>query len=280
MSTAETESPLTKALVPDTSMWRLCLRIDPKALSVVAYSTVEDNSLIYRRIELDPAADSQLRAIEDAVYDNPLLLSDFQRVYVTVAADCYMLMPAECAADADLRRSTLLELFPEFDGDIFSCDCGTRNVRLVMGLDNHLTGFLNRTFLNPRITHSLAALSRYFITNNPAANAVKTYINLRAGRLDIIIAEKGRLLLANTFTCPTPSDALYYTLAARSLFALDNDTDELLLAGDTSSREQLMPLLRRYVAKVMPAIFPSTMFRAGKDAMNAPFDLIVMPLCE
>jgi hypothetical protein len=45
-------------------------------------------------------------------------------------------------------------------------------------------------------------------------------------------------------------------------------------------REAIMPELRRYINYVMPVIFPSAMFRAGREAMNAPFELIVLPLCE
>jgi hypothetical protein len=53
-----------------------------------------------------------------------------------------------------------------------------------------------------------------------------------------------------------------------------------LVCGDVALREQIMPELRRFVNYVMPVIFPSTMFRAGKEALNAPFELILLPLCE
>jgi hypothetical protein len=56
--------------------------------------------------------------------------------------------------------------------------------------------------------------------------------------------------------------------------------DEIILAGDPASRAALSPLLRRYVRYVMPAIFPSTMFRAGRAALRTPFELVVAPLVE
>ena len=61
---------------------------------------------------------------------------------------------------------------------------------------------------------------------------------------------------------------------------LDDSNDEMLIAGNNSAREAITTTLREYLAYVMPVIFPSEMFKAGKDALNAPFDLIVLPICE
>ncbi len=43
-------------------------------------------------------------------------------------------------------------------------------------------------------------------------------------------------------------------------------------------RKAVTPLLRRYVASVLPAIFPSALYRAGREAMNAPFNIVILPL--
>ena len=87
-------------------------------------------------------------------------------------------------------------------------------------------------------------------------------------------------MLANTFSFSDPMDAVYYILACRNRIGLDPHNDELLLSGDASVREKILPMLRTYLARVMPMIFPPQMFKSGKDAMIAPFDLIVTPICE
>ena len=53
---------------------------------------------------------------------------------------------------------------------------------------------------------------------------------------------------------------------------------ELFIAGERELRAQTSALLRRYVRFVMPVIFPSSMFRAGRAAFDAPFEAIVAPL--
>lgn len=82
------------------------------------------------------------------------------------------------------------------------------------------------------------------------------------------------------FAFREPIDAIYYIMACRDMLKLDAQDNELLIAGDNSLRDAITPTLREYLAYVMPVIFPSSMFKAGKDAMKAPFDLIVLPLCE
>ena len=103
---------------------------------------------------------------------------------------------------------------------------------------------------------------------------------MRDDRLDLLAFGKDSLLLANTFRYRDPMDAVYYILACRQSLGLDAGSDELFLAGDKGVRETITPTLREYLAYVMPVIFPSAMFKAGKEALNAPFDLIVLPLCE
>ncbi len=104
--------------------------------------------------------------------------------------------------------------------------------------------------------------------------------NFRRSSVDVVMLDGNSLLQANTFLFSNPMDAVYYILASRSRHGLDPYNDEILLTGDQNIREEVTPVLRKYVSRVMPSIFPPQMFRAGKDAMRAPFDLIVTPLCE
>lgn len=111
-------------------------------------------------------------------------------------------------------------------------------------------------------------------------NAGKMYAHIHNNQLDLLSFGKDTLRLANSYAFRDPMDAVYYILACRKMLNLDPGSDEMLIAGDNSVREAITPTLREYLAYVMPVIFPSSMFKAGKDALNAPFDLIVLPLCE
>ncbi len=274
-----TNRQLEKDLIIDTSMWNLLLKISDDALHVVLYSIVEDNSLILRKFQFDPTATSKLQALENIIYDNPLLLNEFRRIHCVVEPDHTMVIPAE-VTDTDDRELIFKAIYPDFRGEIIAEDNGSRNSISLIGIPSELNGFLRRPFHNASVTGHLTSLCRYFTAKSANANNMKMMANIRPGSLDLIVLHGGALLAANTFSFTDPMDAVYYILACRQRLGLDQWSDELLLTGDQTIREAITPRLRTYLSRVMPAIFPPQLFKAGKDAMLAPFDLIVTPLCE
>lgn len=270
---------LDKDLITDASRWRLAMKIGRDAIDVVAYSPIEDNSLIQRRIPLNTAKLSPLQAIEEAVYDNPLILSDFGRIQCLIDTPDIVIAPKEAGnLDADTLGDILRASRQEFDGAVETNALPASNAVIVMGLPREMSRFLRRTFVNPDLQHHLTPLCRYFLNLSRRVNAPRVYANLRAGSMDIIAVDRDRLLMANTFAFSHISDSAYYIVASRRSLGLDGA--EMYLSGDAGVREQLAPMLRRVIPSVMPVIFPSTMFRAGKEAMTAPFELIILPLCE
>lgn len=270
---------LDKGLINDARLWRLALRIDSKKLHVVLFCSVEDNSLIFREIALDSAAQSIQKAIEEAIYDNPLLLSDFARVDCIVETDKFTIIPSEID-NPDVQEKMFSETFPSFEGRVLENKLKELDASILMGVDEELLNFLRRTFNNPCIQHHLAPLCTYFNRKSRLGNAGKMYAHIHDNKLDLLAFGKDSLRFANTFAFREPIDAIYYIFACREMLHLDANSDELLIAGDNAMREAITPTLREYLAYVMPVIFPAAMFKAGKDALNAPFDLIVLPLCE
>lgn len=266
--------------IENPEMCNLLLRLSHDALHVVVYSIVGDNSLVYRRFELVPTASkSWVGAIEDVIYDNPALLGDFRRVYCVVESDKYALVPSVCGSEVD-RRLLFDAAFPASPLEMMADDTGTRNATVILGIEPELSGFISRTFQRATIVSHIASLCRYVALRTGQGNKPKMVANIRRTSLDIVVTDGGSLLMANTFAFRTPDDAVYYILAARKSLGLDPRADELILAGDQQTREVLTPRLRTYISRVMPMIFPPEMFKAGKDAMLAPFDLIITPICE
>ena len=273
------QNRLDKDLIKDPRLWRLALRIDEKRMHVVLFCSVEDNSLIYRESPLDTAAQSTQKAIEEAIYENPLLLSDFARIDCIIETDKFTIIPAEID-NPDIQEKIFNTTFPSFDGIVIENKLEELNSSILMGLDEELANFLHRTFNNPKIQHCLAPLCIYFNRNSQLGNSGKMYAYLHDNKLNLLTFGDKTIRLANMFAFREPIDAIYYIMACRDMLKLDAQDNELLIAGDNSLRDAITPTLREYLAYVMPVIFPSSMFKAGKDAMKAPFDLIVLPLCE
>lgn len=275
----EQRQRLDRELIGEPRLWRLAMRIGEKSLHVILLSTIEDNSLIYSEIPIDSANTDRLKALEEAVYENPLLLSDFGRIDCIVETEKFIITPS-IIKSTEVRERMIKTTFENFEGEIITNELPGINATILMGIEADFIGFLRRTFNNPHIHHHLSSLCRYFNHKSRLGNSGKMYANMRDDRLDLLAFGKDSLLLANTFRYRDPMDAVYYILACRQSLGLNAGSDELFLAGDKEVRETITPTLREYLAYVMPVIFPSAMFKAGKEALNAPFDLIVLPLCE
>ncbi|MDE7125860.1 MAG: DUF3822 family protein [Muribaculaceae bacterium] len=272
---------LTSELVPDTRHWRLSIMFGQAAMEVVMYSTVEDNSMIHSRIPLDSSASDYLAAVEEAVYRNPLLVNGcFDRVCCLSTAPRYAVMPA--ALDDSATRAVAQAMFGDkVGGDSFEIITETTSdpcQTLVFAESKPLVSFWRRTFTNPGIHHRMFPLLEYFRGRNRLGNNGKMYAHFTGSSVDIIVFGRDTATFVNSFRYREPVDALYYIMAARKQCGLSAHDGELLLAGDAATRKAIMPMLRQYVAAVMPAIFPSALFRAGKEALTAPFPLVILPL--
>jgi hypothetical protein len=270
---------LQATLVQHPQHSRLALRVCDTAIDVVVISSIEDNSLQWHRINLDAAAASPLKALEDAVYANPLLLADFGAIDVLVSTKRRLIVPAE-AADADNLHSMFAQLYPGSNLDIITSTIDSNGTVIAIADDAERVNFIRRTFNNPHIADRIAPLCRYFGIKNRLGNAGKFHVHLADNTIDIIAYGSEGLLMANTFESTSVTDDLYYVMLAAQALSFDNNNDQMLLSGDADRREALIPLLRKYVSYVMPLIFPSAMFKAGKDSLSAPFELITLPLCE
>lgn len=259
------------------AMTRLLIEISDKGLDVVTISKTATNDLTYRHLPI--VGDDYVQALETLVYDNPDLLADYASIDILFDTQRFVLVPAD-KADDDHLRDIVDSLWPDVDLDIVTTDADSPATVLAVAVDRRLLSFVRRTFSQARLSHRLRPLCRYFALGNLMRNTGKVHVNLHDSRMDIIAFDGENLLMANTFAIGGDSDALYYVLAAARQLNFDVRTDQVLISGVPATRDPLMRSLRQYFSNVMPTIFPADMFSRGADAMQAPFELIITPLCE
>lgn len=275
--------PLDPSLVPRPELCRLAMRVAPSGLDVVIVSIINDNSLIWRHLpfagnSVDGGID--IKAFEDTVYDNRLLLSEFTAIDVIIDTRRFMAIPAEKATE-DYCEEVFAELYPDSADDEVIISEATEDAAIAAFVPTALTAFIRRTFgVRARIYHRMAPLCRFFSIKNKLGNNGKLHVHIDNNRADIIAIDREGLLMANTFAITNEMDALYYTLAAARSLDFDNSTDRVIISGDTEIRDHLLPLMRKYVSYAMPMIFPSDIFKLGRDALSAPFELIALPLLD
>lgn len=311
-----TTTPLTRELISDTSLWRLAMELRPASIEVVVFSSLEDNSLIYRSIPLD-TTQSWVKALENAVYDNPLLLGEFARVDILVDTPRYTMVPNDLLAQGDdtgrgrpshqsgddtqpsahsreVAEEVMQVLWPEDQWreanrqnaysrgvyEVLEQPVSTSGETLLCGVETDVVAFVRRTFPEGRIWHRLTPMLKYFYNKGRMVNGRCAYVQLLADRTDVICLKEGRIAMVNTFARRTTDDTLYYLMTVLQALDFDVQTDRVMLCGSAELRSELMPVLRNYVVHVMPVLLPSTLAHTGPEASMAPFELIVVPICE
>ena len=272
---------LDKEMISQPELWRLALIVSADRLDVALYPPLTREEIIWRSFAFDPDAPSQLRAIEDIIYANPLLLSDFKRVDCIIDNAVALPLPAALtpadaetvyrAATADAPADADIELYP-------TADCLTA-IALMQQPD--ISAFFRRTFYNVRFDSRMAALARFFINRSDAPAGPMVYAISRSRRLTLIAVSGQRLLMANNFTFQADADAAYYILASMQTLGLDPLATPLALNADSAeTRAGIAGMLKPYVTEITSIPLPALRYRATKATFEAPIDLLIRPLCE
>lgn len=272
---------LDKELISQPELWKLTLLVSAQRLDVALYPPVPREEMIWRSFELDASAGAPLKALEDIIYANPLLLSDFKSVDCLIDNTPEILLPAGLTTEEAAmlyRRSTVdssdnewpddeLELYPAAD----------EKVVVALRQNPEIKAFLRRTFYNIRFNSRLALLSDYLLTSSKSTAPTIIGVFTRNSRLTLIALRDGDILLANNLYYENNLDALYYILAVRRLLGLDPQATPIITSPVPQSFTQV---LREHVTSLGAIPFPMLRFRTTPATLQAPFELLIQSICE
>lgn len=275
---------LDKDSIQQTELWKLALTIAADHIDVALYPPLAREEILWRSFAFDPAAASPLKAVEDIIYDNPLLLSDFKRVDCIISNVPAIPIPLEASPEiaADIyAKATDNAHTPDFDNNIELYDAGVDNAHIALVQNREIRAFLLRTFYNARFDSALASLCRYFAKKADAPKGPAIYVPINGKRLTVIALDNNRLLMANEFSFEKDIDAVYYILASARQLGLDFESTPVFVSpGMPDNPENLATLLTPYMPLTAPIPFPTLRYRASKATLQAPLSLLIRPLCE
>jgi hypothetical protein len=283
---------IEKESVSAPNRCHLILNLDESKLGVAIVDMLTPVAPIWREIELSTAinpsqssgvvcssAERLVKALEEAVYDNPMLLSGFESVTVLLNTSWFTMLPAEIC-DAESIATVAENSMPEEAADAAMIEvpvADNATPRFVMFADVRLVNFLRRTFSNPYFHHPLEAMSTYFSGTDPLGVSGKMLAHFTTGHLDLMAFGDHGVRFANTFTFVEPADAVYFILAVRT--SLDIDVaGELLLVGDAAAREAVTPIIRKYVGFAMPLPLQARIAKGPSASLPFPIEAAIANL--
>ncbi len=281
---------IDNSMVPHPRQCRMAMGIGRESISVIIADALREpgSRLLCRNIDLPFDAQgghSELPAIsvvENAVYDNPALLADYDMISVSVDSGLWSVVPKESVA-ADMDEAVTIASLPEEKTKstvALRCPVTGTDTVIVSLLPADIVGFLQRTFNNPVITHPLQQLASHFVKTARLTKEPVLHVHFRTCKTMYIIVFAGNSLkLANVFSYHDPMDAVYYILASVAALGMSPSDVQLRLSGEPESRRELVPLVSPYVESAVAATFPASLLREGTQALNAPLELTSL-LCE
>ncbi len=258
--------------------WTLELGLCRDKVQYMLYDVDQDNSLMVGSIALDLSAGTYLKALENAIYDNNVLLEEYKQVRVMVDSSQFVILPP-AYADEMTAQDAFDATYPDAKGDFAFCQLPRCNVGIAYAAPQGVMSFLDRTFGMPTVVHHLYPLCEHYRRQDENREVACLHLNLHTDYIDVLITRDRQLVMACSYAYKDINDAAYYALHAWQTFGLDQQRDELLVTGDKQPRTQVIPVLRQYVSYVMPAIFPAAALKIGQDAVKAPLELILLALC-
>lgn len=239
-------SPLEKDLITQTELWKLRLFLDLDTLWVALIPPVDSEQLIVRVFTIDPAAPSPHKAIENIIYANPLLLSDFKEVTCLINSKHQMAVPPVTPPSAYMA---LMETaFPANNLEIIATPLGEDQPVMLTGIDAEIKGFLSRTFYNITFVSQFLPLVNHTIS--PASTQTVITAFVLPGTISVVAGDNGKILLLNSFDANHPETAAYYLLAVRQILKLTDKPVTFITDGHEPFISQLNSLLLKTEANV------------------------------
>ena len=273
---------LDKDSLARPELWRLVIMIGPRTMDVVLYPPVAREEIVWHRFDLDPAAPTPLKAIEDIIYENPLLLSNYRKIDCIIDSPRRVMVPCDATAEqAELFLSATIAKEPASESILHS-DTGC-DARMIQSVDAEILPFLKRTFYNASFHGKLSLLTNYFANHTENSGSIKIRALVRDSKLTFIALQNNHLLAANDFNYQSVTDAAYYLLASMKNLCIEPTCPELDFAihGESlTATGTLTEILRRYVPSIKAIPFPTLRFRASKSTLQIPFPMLILPICE
>lgn len=189
--------------------------------------------------------------IEKVYEQEEFLQEDFKNVEVLLSNDLYSLVPK------NLFKEENASDFLKFNTKILNTDLLAKDILEDSKLVNvyipytNINNFFFDKYGEFEYRHCVSILAEEFLyLNRHQKDETKVYLNRNALGYDLLIIQKGKLLLANSFECETKEDFIYYLLFTAEQLGLDPETFELILLGNITKESDYYGMAYTYIKNI------------------------------
>lgn len=243
-------TPKVKMIDPEKAdQYILSIRIQPDGIYYTIHHPELSDFFISKEIKSENHSRIDLSFIEKAIYAEPILLNPFKKTFIIVSNDHFTWVPEEFF-DPEEENISYNYCFPGDQSRVLSSSLKDKSAYLLFGLDKEIYGFIQRTFGNITYLHSIGILCEFFKELHPERTTPEMYAHLQNKQLYLFCFDSSGLILANTFSCKTAEDIVYYILNVWEQLSMNQQQDRLSLMINMANPEQVNSILKKYIKNI------------------------------
>ncbi len=240
---------------------KLSIQVSLNGLSFCALVPGEQKIVFFREIsftkKLNPI--EVLEQIEKLYKEEEFLQKESPEVILLFSNELYSLVPEKFFDEKNASE------YLKFNTKILQTDYVAQDHLAEDGIVNvyipytNINNFFFEKYGEFEYRHCISLLTENFLKQHrDHDNATKVFLNCYTRGYDLIVIKKGKLLLANSFTCQTKEDFIYYLLFTAEQLELDPLELELILLGKITENSDYYQMAYTYIKNVS---FLNTSFR-------------------
>lgn len=243
----------------DTGQWRLAIFISDTGLKALLKSLVNPNlpPIVLSEKEWGRNNPALLKAIEEAIYDNPRILDDFA-TSIVIDTDKTLWIPVEFTQDGEFDPQLYTMVYPVAEEDIFSLS--DENQMCLFSQVAGLKSFLDRTLPGCRINSSLNVFKQWFerLENRSETPSLFSVDVMTYGERAFIFGFKnGKFVAGASHPCLDPADIAYKVMLLARAFNFTEPLTELRIMGEQERFEAVSFILEQFIDQISHLDLPS-----------------------
>lgn len=234
-----------------TENYRLSIQICLNGFSFGIKDDTKDEYILLKHCPYsNNRAENLIDNIKQVLSQNSILKSNFKQTQIIYQAEKKTIIPEKFYSNDSI--ADIFSITNKLESDEILCinrETSTNNI-IVFSIASNLNQLLTDNFNNCNIISSVIPLIKYCTAGKESIDSIKTTIiinNYPNNFFDIIIYEKGQLLLANTQQYVKDIDIAYYILNTINSLKLDIHNCELIYTGEYQENSQALTILKKQI---------------------------------
>lgn len=255
--------------------YTLSIRLSADGFSFSVHTPREESQPFFETWQVDASCSMTANA-KRMLEETEVLKHNFGHVQVLYESPRFTAVPLELFDD-EQTEALFYHNFPQDSNETVICNMlGECGVALLFGMDQHVHQLLEEHYPAARFFSAHSPLIVRFAQKSRWGANRKLFAYLRRQTLQVFAFDKGRLLLANSFSCQQTADRLYYLLYIWQQLGFSQEQDELHLIGEPTVPDELVESLRDYLRQV--SVISPSMDLNRTEVM--PYDFKTFLQCE